>query len=79
MQTVQATRGAGNSQQAQATSESSAEADVPQQLAKEEGVTVRAKAAGTTGEPESIPVMPYYLMLMMACLVGLFGQRRLRS
>ena len=79
MQTVQATRGAGNSQQAQATSESPAEAEVVLQLAKEEGVTVRAKAAGTTGEPESIPVMPYYLMLMMACLVGLFGQRRLRS
>jgi len=32
-----------------------------------------------TPSAASIPVMPYYLMLMMACLVGLFGQRRLRS
>ena len=44
-----------------------------------EGATVRAKAAGSTGEPESIPAMPYYLMLMMACLVGLFGLRQFRA
>ena len=76
MQTIQATRGAGGSQQAQASSESSAETDVARQLAKEEGANVQARAAGTTGEPESIPVMPYHLMLMMACLVGLFGLRQ---
>ena len=76
LQAVQTTRGAGESQQAQASSESSAETDVARQLAKEEGANVQARAAGTTGEPESIPVMPYHLMLMMACLVGLFGLRQ---
>jgi hypothetical protein len=79
MQTVQATRGAGGSQQTQAASESPAAADVPQQLAKEEGGTIQAKAAGTADKPSSIPVMPHYLMLMMACLVGLFGLRQLRA
>lgn len=79
MQAVQATRGTGMSQQAQATSESSAGAEVVRELAKEEGATVQARGTGTTGEPESIPAMPYYLMLMMTCLVGLFGLRQLRA
>ena len=79
LQAVQATRGAGDSQQAQAASESSAEAEVALQLAKEEGANVQARGTGSTGEPESIPAMPYYLMLMMTCLVGLFGLRQLRD
>jgi hypothetical protein len=79
LQAVQAIRGAGSNQQTQATSESSAGADVARQLAKEEGATVQARAIRTTGEPESIPAMPYYLMLMMTCLVGLFGLRQFRA
>ena len=79
LQAVQATRGAGDSQQAQAASESSAEAEVALQLAKEEGANVQARGTGSTGEPESIPAMPHYLILMMACLVGLFGLRQLRG
>ena len=79
MQTIQAIRGAGSNQQAQATSESPAGAEVARELAKEEGATVQARATGSTGEPESIPAMPYYLMLMMMCLVGLFGLRQLRD
>ncbi|MDG1771357.1 MAG: hypothetical protein P8H30_05265 [Luminiphilus sp.] len=78
MQTIQAIRGAGSNQQTQATSESPAGAEVARELAKEEGATVQARGTGTTGEPESIPVMPHYLMLMM-CLVGLFGLRQLRD
>ena len=78
LQAVQATRGAGNDQQAQAASGSSAGADVARQLAKQEGAIVQAKAAGKAGEPASIPTMPDYLMLMLACLAGLLGLRQLR-
>lgn len=78
LQAVQATPGAGNDQQAQAASGSSAGADVARQLAKQEGAIVQAKAAGKAGEPTSIQTMPYYLMLMLACLAGLLGLRQLR-
>ena len=37
-----------------------------------------AKAAGKAGEPTSIQTMPYYLMLVLACLAGLLGLRQLR-
>ena len=78
LQAVQATHGADSGQQAQITSGSSAGADVARQLAKQEGAIVQAKAAGKAGEPASIPTMPDYLMLMLACLAGLLGLRQLR-
>ena len=78
LQAVQATRGANGDQQAPATSGSSAGADVARQLAKQEGAIVEAKAAGKAGEPASIPTMPDYLMLMLACLAGLLGLQQLR-
>jgi len=67
-----------NDQQAQAISGSSVGAEVSIQLAKQEGAIVQAKAAGKAGEPTSIQTMPYYLMLVLACLAGLLGLRQLR-
>ena len=78
LQAVQTTRGENSDQQAQATSGSSAGADVARQLVKQEGAIVQAKAAGKADEPASIPTMPDYLILMMACLAGLLGLQQLR-
>jgi len=79
LQAVQATRRAGNSEQNQETSDSSAYASVARQLAKQEEASVQARAVAVAGEPAAIPAMPHYLMLMMVGLVGLFGLRRLRA
>ena len=78
LQAVQNVRGAGSSQQ-QATSDSSANAGVARELAKHEGAAAQSKTAAATREPASIPAMPNYLMLIMSCLVGLLGLRRLRA
>ena len=78
LQAVQNVRGAGSSQQ-QATSDSSANAGVARELAKREGAAAQSKTAAATREPASIPAMPNYLMLIMSCLVGLLGLRRLRA
>ena len=79
LQAVQATRRAGNSEQNQETSDSSAYASVARQLAKQEEASVQARAVAVAGEPAAIPAMPHYLMLMMVGLVGLFGLRRVRA
>lgn len=78
LQTVQATRGAEGAQQTLSASWSSADASPAQQRPQEKGAIVQARAGGPSGGPASIPVMPHYLMLMMASLMGLFGLRQLR-
>lgn len=79
LQTVQATRGADDSQQTLTTSRSSADATVAKQRSTEEGAIGQASVGGPAGEPAAIPAMPYYLTLMMAGLMGLFGLRQLRA
>lgn len=79
LQAVQDVRGAGRGKQAQVTGDSSSDAGVARQLAKQEGTTAQAKAMSTAGEPAAIPAMPHYLMLMMVGLVSLLGLRRLRA
>lgn len=79
LQTVQATRGIDSAQQTLAASRLSADAPTAEQRAKQEGGSVQAKAAGPAGEPASIPVVPRYLMLIMASLTALFGLRQLRA
>ena len=79
LQAVQTARSEDGGQLGQATSGSPAEADVTRQLAKEDSANTRSKATGASSEPASIPAMPYYLLLMMTCLIGLLGLRQLRA
>lgn len=79
LQIVQTARSEGGSQQNMTARESPPEAEVARQLVRQEGATVQARATDTADKPSSIPVIPHYLMLIMTCLVGLFGLRRLRD
>jgi len=79
LQAIQTARNQDDGQQNKPATETPTETDEARELAKEEGATAQARAAGAAGEPASISAMPRYLLLMMTCLMGLLALRQHRA